>query len=161
MKQTLTQTELRRVLCYNPLSGNFMWRIKPRKGIQLGSVAGTSGGNYQKIVINRGQYYNHRLAFLYMKGRWPHEIDHKDGNGMNNRWLNLRECTRSQNMANNGPRRNNKFGFKGVHQRKSGRYCAKIKIRNKQIYLGTFDTPGEAGLAYQNASKRIHGAFAK
>lgn len=166
-EEKLSQVELRRVLCYNPCTGNFMWRIKPRPGIKIGSIAGciqrprSTGRTYRIIRLYGDLYSVHRLAFLYIKGYWPREVDHKDENGLNNRWSNLRECTHSQNVANQGPRKDNKLGVKGVYRRKSGKYRAQINIMGKRTHLGNFDTLVAATLAYRKAAKKYFGEFAK
>lgn len=165
-RSRLNQTKLRRLICYNPLSGTFMWRITPGKRIQRGKKAGSifksKGPPYQRIRIFGHSYLAHRLAFLYMRGHWPrNQVDHKDRNGLNNRWLNLRECTNSQNAANRGSQKNNKLGIKGVHKSKSEKYHAQIKVNGKRIHLGTFDTAEAATHAYQKAANKYFGKFAR
>ena len=119
-EEKLDQEGLHRLLCYNPLSGNFMWRIASNNRIRVGGIAGTflyRKGRQARIHIKiYGNIYQaHRLAFLYIRGYWPRdEIDHKDGDGCNNRWLNLRGATRSQNAANRSVNGNNKLGIMGV-----------------------------------------------
>lgn len=162
----LTQIEIHRVLCYNPLSGNFIWKISPRFNIRIGSAAGGTIRRgrqlYRKITIYENQYLAHRLAFFYMRGYWPRDqIDHKDGNGLNNCWFNLRECNNSQNHANHGPHKDNKLGIKGVHRVKSGKYQPQICKDGKKVYLGYYDTPKAATCIYQKAAKRYFGEFAK
>ena len=163
----LKQAEVQRLLCYNPLSGNFRWRIALSNRIKIGSTAGCIRRNYKYdtrlywcIRVYGRLYLAHRLAFLYMRGHWPSEIDHKDGNGLNNRWLNLRECTHSQNKANQGPRNDNKLGIKGVYRNKNGKYVAQIYIHGKKIHLGYFDTSKVAATIYQQATKKYFGEFA-
>ena len=167
-KKELTQSEVHRVLCYNPFSGNFMWRIPPHPmaRIKIGGIAGTTwrdprnGRSYRRIRLYGRAYAAHRLAFLYIRGYWPpQEIDHKDRNGLNNRWLNLREATHSQNQANGSHYKNNKLGIKGVHRRTNGKYHAQIKFNNKKYHLGDFDTPEAASHAYIKAAKKYFGEF--
>ncbi|KKM22038.1 hypothetical protein LCGC14_1629400 [marine sediment metagenome] len=165
----LTQAELRRVLCYNPLSGNFMWRISPSNKTPVGSIAGSiscgRNGNgllYRRIQIHERGYPASHLAILYIKGRWPiDEIDHINGNSLNNRFLNLRMCTSSQNSANRGPQKNNKLGIKGVYRTPRGRYRAQIGKDGQVIKLGHYNTSKSAALAYRKAAKKYFGEFAK
>lgn len=170
MVKRLTQTELHRVLYYNPLSGNFIWRTSPspmarvRAGDMAGRIrrVGHDRRPYRYITIHQHTYGAQRLAFLYIKGHWPdNQMDHKDGNSLNNRWLNLRECTRSQNAANSGPQKNNKLGIKGVWRRKRGKFRSGIRVYGKRINLGTFDTLEVAAHAYQRAAKMYFGEFAR
>lgn len=169
IKRDLTKAELRRLLCYNPFSGNFRWRVSSSNRIHVGDIAGTIrikrrfGRKVLAIRINGVQYYTHRLAFLYMRGHWPHnEIDHRDGNGTNNRWLNLREATHSQNQANCGPQKNNKLGIKRVcYDGKRKKYQARIMVRGQRMYLGSFNSIDEASKAYQQAANKYFGEFAR
>ena len=90
------------------------------------------------------------------------QIDHRDGDGLNNRRSNLRVATRSQNMHNRSAYCNNKSGFKGVDFRKEGgKWRAKIRINNKEKHLGMFDSPEEAHEAYCRASEKYHGEFGR
>jgi hypothetical protein len=93
------------------------------------------------------------------------EVDHRDGNGLNNRRRsNLRVCSHSQNGANQKKHKNNTSGFKGVVLYKDNRsrpWCARIKVEGRHIYLGYFATPDEAAKAYDAAAIRLHGEFAR
>lgn len=158
----LTQAELHRVLRYNPFTGTFMWRDSRNNRVHVGDIAGNiQRKRYKAICLNYQLYFAHRLAFLYMRGSIPQEIDHIDGDGLNNRWLNIRECTHSQNAANRGPTRNNKLGLKGIRRGENGKYLAQIKVNGKQIHLGTFDTSEAAARAYRHTAKQIYGSFAR
>jgi hypothetical protein len=89
------------------------------------------------------------------------EIDHKDGNGLNNRRSNMRIATRSQNSRNRGKHSNNKSGFKGVSWNTRDRtWQAQITKDHKKIHLGNFPTPEQAHAAYRAAAAKLHGDFA-
>lgn len=87
------------------------------------------------------------------------QVDHRDGDGLNNVDENLRECTNTQNTRNRGKQRNNTSGFKGVYSHR-GKYRAKIWVDNKIIHLGVFNTAEEAAHARDEAAIKYHGEFA-
>lgn len=106
--------------------------------------------------VGRATFYMHQLI---LPGH-P-EVDHKDGDGLNNCRSNLRPCTHAQNMANQRKRRNNRSGFIGVHrQAASSRWSAQVKHEGKTIHLGTFDSPEEAARMRDRAALKSYGQFA-
>lgn len=89
-------------------------------------------------------------------------VDHKDGDGLNNRRDNLREATRSQNMWNQGVRKNNSSGFKGVHWHSLvGKWRSEITQNGEKMVLGYFDTAESAAAAYALANANLRGEFAR
>lgn len=90
------------------------------------------------------------------------EVDHKDGDGLNNRRSNLRLATHKQNMGNMRKHRNNTSGYTGVsrHPRDRGRWRAVIMVDGKQRYLGVFRDKESAAEAYAEAARRILGEWA-
>lgn len=163
----LTQATLHELLSYNPRTGVFVWRVNrmgsARAGDVAGSVKGRDGNFYLHIGIAPRTYQAHRLAFLYMTGAWPSgSVDHKDGNGLNNRWSNIRVASVSLNAANAKMPSTNTSGFKGVTFHKQvGRWQAQIKKNGQSIYLGLFDRPEDAHAAYVDKAKEIFGEFAR
>lgn len=92
---------------------------------------------------------------------WPY-IDHRNGDGLDNRRCNLREATHALNMRNKRMYRNNTSGFKGV-MRNSGKglpWAARIRLDNRRRRLGNYDTPEEAARAYDAAARELFGEFA-
>ena len=150
---SLTQEYLKSILEYNPETGLFTWLVNYHSRM-IGKEAGTGSKGYKYIVINKKKYLAHRLAFLYMLGYIPDkEIDHKDGIKDNNAWLNLREATPRQNMANRVATKRSKTGVKGVSfHEKSGVYQVHIS-------LGCYDTLEEAKKVYDETAKKLHGDF--
>lgn len=89
--------------------------------------------------------------------------DHKNGNGLDNRRENLRECGYEGNARNRKMNNNNKRVsslYKGVCKTKFGRWSARIKFNKKDIWLGAFLDEKEAAIAYDNAAKKYYGEFA-
>ncbi|RUT02737.1 hypothetical protein DSM106972_056570 [Dulcicalothrix desertica PCC 7102] len=87
-------------------------------------------------------------------------VDHINRNPLDNRRINLREATASQNSWNRTKRKNNKSGFKGVHRHSSNKWIARIKVNGKIKHLGTFTDKIAAAIAYDNVAKLYHGEFA-
>ena len=89
-------------------------------------------------------------------------VDHINGDGLDNRRVNLRICSHSENMQNRRIHGSNKCGEKGVYlDARRGLYRATIQVLGKKIALGSFRVLSEAAAAYELASKRYHGAFAR
>lgn len=87
-------------------------------------------------------------------------VDHKNGNGLDNRRSNLRIVNRSQNQWNTEKQRNNKSGHKGVFwYKRSRKWRAKIMVHGKTIELGLFTEVESAAAAYNAAAAKYHGEF--
>ena len=148
----LTQQELKDLLSYDPVSGEFTWLKSISKRIRIGDSAGYSNSNLDSYVFIRifGTLYRaHRLAWLYVYGKWPDEdIDHIDRNKRNNAIANLREATDSQNLFNASVRSDNSSGVKGVSfSRRDCVWRAYINVSGKHRSLGNFKTKDEAACA--------------
>ena len=149
----LTQTRVKEVLRYEPESGKFFWLVQPGKRSDLlGKHAGTAHNRgYRAIVIDGVKYAEHRLAWFYVYGEFPKEqLDHINRNRTDNRITNLREATRSQNMANSNSKKNKLKG--AFWNKQTQRWMALIN-------LGSFDTAEEAHAAYCSAARIRHGEF--
>ncbi len=157
----LTQEQLKSKLDYNPNTGIFTWNRKGI-GIAIGKVAGTLlSGGYIHIGLNNKQYLAHRLAVLYMTGKFPREVtDHINHNKRDNRWENIRTCTHVQNMQNTKITARNTSGYKGVSWHKSSKkWRACIRVNKKSIEIGYFDCKKEAAKAYNEYAMNSFGAF--
>lgn len=98
----------------------------------------------------------HRLLFNKTK-----QIDHINGNGLDNRRSNLREATNSQNQCNRGRPKTNKSGYKGVSWSKDkNKWQATIYKNGKQFNLGRSKNIKNVVLAYRLAARELHGEFA-
>ncbi|HEY3768143.1 MAG TPA: AP2 domain-containing protein [Candidatus Angelobacter sp.] len=90
------------------------------------------------------------------------QVDHVDGNPLNDQRGNLRLATHQQNMCNQGPHVNNACGYKGVYREKGcNSWRAEIKFNRRKFRLGSFPSPQEAAKAYEQAARRLHGEFAR
>lgn len=155
--------ELRSILHYDPITGFWTWLVnKPRA--RAGAMAGYVDRYHHRrfIKINGVRYIAARLAFLYMTGVWPSgEADHKNLNKSDDCWENLRDATRSQNMANKGKTSRNTSGLKGVWLLPNGKWKSQIQVNGKRKSLGHFDSKEAAYEAYCVKSVAAFGEFAR
>lgn len=87
--------------------------------------------------------------------------DHANGNGLDNRRSNLRECNKSLNGANRSAQINNKSGFKGVsYCEQRGNWLATIRVNGRGKYLGRYSDEISAALIYDHAAVKHFGDFA-
>jgi hypothetical protein len=135
--------DLRTFAKYNPETGCFICtRQRTPNAPEVGSVLGFKvRGNYLSLFVAGGSYPVHRLAFLWMTGKWPTEIDHKDGNRQNNKWSNLSE---GENVKNKSLYCNNSSGVPGVYRTGSGKWAAQVGVNKKNRYIGTFNSKEDA-----------------
>lgn len=116
---------------------------------------------YASKTINYKKWRLHRYIF-YLRGIniTNEELDHKNGDGLDNRFSNLRIATSGQNKANRGARSDNKLGMKGVERLPSGRYAAYTVKKGRKTHIGVYDTIDEAALAYNRAAIEQWGEYA-
>lgn len=163
-QQSVTHEKLKSLFHYNPETGSWtrLMSISGRSpvGVECGYVCPLG---YRSLVVDGKRYRCARLAWFYMTGVWPTKsVDHVDGNPSNDRWENFREATQTQNNANQKLSKRNKCGFKGVRYKINIRkYCAQIRISQKSVHLGSFDTPEEAHAAYMGRAIKEWGDFAR
>ena len=161
VKLMLTAARLREALDYDPATGRFRWKQCKARWMGSGLIAGCPHiAGYWMIGIDRKRYLAHRLAWLWVHGKWPeNQIDHKDGNRRNNAISNLREATNGQNMTNRPASNRSKTGIRGVYIHKpSGRYRVQLG-HHRRIHIGYFDDLESASAAALRAAKVLHGAF--
>ena len=152
----LTQEKLKKFLHYDPDSGLFTW-IKDKARAKAGDKANsTNSRGYIQISIDGKRYQAHRLAFLYMLGRFPKQnVDHPNHIRSDNRWSNLRETDHAGNNRNRAMDSRNTSGCVGVCWHKNWKlWHAQIKVKGKQIHLGTFKKIADAIAARKVAEKK-------
>jgi hypothetical protein len=158
----LTLDRLRELLSYDPNTGEFRWLKSTSNRAPAGSRAGCYDDKrrvgYVLIGIDGRLFLAHRVAWFYLYEQWPAgEIDHKDGDGFNNRWSNLREATHPENSRNTKRRADNTTGVKGIslHANNAKPYQAWVNHK----YLGSFATLEEAAAIRDAAARQSHGDF--
>lgn len=151
----LTQVRLKEVFDYDPITGAFTRKRKTAvRGI---NAAFPNDRGYCRTGIDRKRFLTHRLIWFYVHGVWPtYEIDHINRDNSDNRLINLRDVSPSENQHNHGKAINNTSGFAGVSWDAFNRkWTAAITADRKHYFLGRFSCPKAAAAAYQTA-KYIH-----
>lgn len=158
----LSFERLKELFEYDPETGIMTWRVdysqKHRKGSRVGWKQ-----KYLRTQVDGRMYPVHRLAWFYMTGAWPeHLIDHINRDRMDNRWVNLRECTHAQNMKNIGKRKDKPDGYIGVTlaKKKGEGFRASIRADNKSKELGIYARSEAAAVVRDLAAIKYHGDFA-
>ena len=167
----ITQSYLKECLHYDAETGVMIWRIRPldhfmtapaRKtwntrfaGFEVGTITETHGLEYRQVMLGGKFYKAHRLAWLYETGAFPEtHTDHINGNGLDNRMVNLREATNAVNHQNMKRPSTNKTGVIGVHMMR-GKYLAQIGAGGKTRHLGTFACLTAAAIARKAAELEL------
>lgn len=142
--------------------GKLIRRKTTNNRAKKGDVAGTIANGYVIVNINYKLYRVHRIIWYMHTEIDPvgYEIDHKDGNPLNNKIENLRICTRSENGHNTRLSKRNTSGYKGVYwDQNLKKWRARIKHNGKMHELGLYATAKEAGTAYVEASLQMQKSF--
>jgi hypothetical protein len=177
----LRAADIRSLLTYDPDTGEFVWRTRPREMFKTDrawrawnahyaenkaghrSFSKDGADRYIQIGIFCSLYQGHRVAWAWMTGEWPsYQIDHINLCKPDNRWKNLRPATNAQNHANTGIRSTNRSGRKGVCWHKgASKWVAQITVGGARIHLGLFDQVEQAASAYERAAAKYFSEFAR
>jgi hypothetical protein len=156
--------DLHNRLAYNAATGEFRWREGQR---HAGKIAGTitttmQGSKYRLIKVEGKLYYAHRLAWLYVTGAWPKDqIDHINRDGLDNRWVNLREATATQNTVNRVmPRERKGEGVRNVYFNRSKHlHQVRLQINGKREFFGNFKSAEDAAAVARLAQAKLFGGL--
>jgi hypothetical protein len=164
------------LLFYDAATGALTWKHKSGRSRSEIAWNNRCGGKAAGTVTFRGYiaigirkngkatyYLAHRIIWKMMTGRDPKDqVDHRDGNRQNNRWLNLREAGNGPNLQNAKLRSDNRSGVKGVHwDARHKKWRAVISVDKRSLRLGRFNTILAAETAISAARKKLHGEFAR
>ena len=158
MKSRLTHRIVKRVVNYDPKSGIFTWKVRVCNKFRVGHiVGGRDARGYISIKIGGLRDYAHRLAWLYMTGKYPtHQIDHINGCRFDNKWVNLREANNTLNAENRRKAAiTNKTGLLGVVKRSRG-FSSAVETNGHKTHCGIFDTAELAHRAYIKVKRKLH-----
>lgn len=138
---------------YDPETGQI---FSKRAGRVIGSKVKNRNTFYWSATIRGRRHRLHRVAWVIHYGVWPSgQIDHMNGNGLDNRLENLRDSTHTQNQRNQRIHRKNTTGVRGVSPyTRTGQFQASIWFNGKRLYLGRFDTIEAAASARAAAEAR-------
>jgi hypothetical protein len=153
----LTQQRLKEVLNYDAESGVFTW-ARNRTRASEGKIAGGNDGHgYWSICIDGVKHPAHRLAWLYVYGSSPEEIDHQNHVRTDNRLVNLRATDRSGNAKNISRPSSNRSGVIGVSWiQRTGKRNSRWEVRVCGKFLGYFDDFFEAVCRRKSAELKFN-----
>lgn len=149
-------------------AGVLLWKDPPKNHAEkAGTVAGYlcvgKGKNktYWHVRAFGKTFKRSRVVFYMTHGRWPDPaVDHINGDSLDDRPGNLRECSLSQNAANSRPKARIHDLPQGVCRTKQGRFMARLMVNGKGRSLGVYETPDEAHRVYIAARGEAFHAFA-
>lgn len=159
-RELLELADVRRALRYDPATGKFYWCERTSNRVRVGEEAGKTNRNsdgYKTINVFGKAYKAHRLAWFYTHGVWPDQIDHINGDRLDNRIENLRSVSCQHNTHNQrSAHSNSATGVLGVIPKPSGKFAAEIRVNGKKLHIGTFHSVEEASAAYASTKLRLH-----
>lgn len=157
-----------RAFCADRVAGRLYWRSPPKNhpnllGKEAGFLNVGKGKNksYWQVRLGGKTYKRSRVMFLVLHGRWPSQcIDHINGDSLDDRPENLRECSQAENSRNISKRSRKASGLpRGVTQWK-GRYAARVTLNQRTLFLGYFDISEQAEAACRAKREEVFGVFA-
>jgi hypothetical protein len=153
----VTVEQILSILDYDKENAVFYWKKYRSSSARKGQLAGYNCLGYSIIKINQVRYQVHRLVWLIETGKWPeYEVDHIDGNKLNNHISNLRDVPVQLNRQNiKRASSNSSTGILGVFPY-GKKYLAKITIDNKSHRIGVYKDPYEAHQAYLSVKRMYH-----
>lgn len=134
------------------LVSQWNWHAMPRANTVYAKRTDNTQTPKQTVLLHRA----------ILSDRQSMIIDHRNGNGLDNRRCNLRFATNAQNQHNRRIGADNTSGFKGVYWHQAGQgWAAQISLNGKIQYLGIYETAQCAHAAYCEASAKLHGPFGR
>jgi len=153
----MNQAQLKGLFSYDCDTGLFTRKVTMCSTARKGTVPKSiNKDGYYQVRIDRKMYVQHRLAWLYVYGKFPDgDIDHVNHTRTDNRIENLRSVSKATNNRNIAKRNNNTSGVNGVWWHKqSKKWCAELKINGVKKYLGLFVNIDDAKKARLDANEK-------
>ncbi len=139
---------------YNPESG-----VLFKYGMPVGCP--NDGRGYLRVTFKGTALYVHRIIFVIINGCWPRYVDHVDLDKRNNKFINLRECSKTENQGNRIKRSDNKSGHKGIHwDDDRQRWRVQVK-KNGVLHMKRFVILSDAIEFHRQKSLELYGEFAR
>lgn len=175
--KSITQKRLKELTIYDPTTGIFTSRRTNNGGLtegeELGYISGAvrngTSNQYVCFMLDNKTYKRSRLAFLYVHGYLPKIVDHINGNKLDDRIENLRECSANANAWNYPKPITNTSGTKGLYLREGKGYQVRVMQNNKshtKYFLVTrfnncWETTRQIAEAYlQELRQNLHKEYA-
>jgi hypothetical protein len=131
----------------------YRWYLRPNKTRRYATAS---------IPGEDGKYRSVQMHRLLLNAPAPFDVDHRNGDGLDNRRVNLRLATRMQNSHNRRKYKITTSKYRGVWYDKSRKkWRAQIMLEYRSIYIGQFATENEAARAYDETAKRLLGEFTR
>lgn len=163
-RRVFTAAEFKERINYNPDTGVFTKAARPGKKLRgVGEKIGFLANGYWYLSFKYNKYPGHHVAWLMHYGEWPDQnIDHIDGNPLNNAISNLRKAPQIDNCKNHKISRANKTGVTGVTwDSQTSQWRAVIAVNYKYLHIGRYDSFEQAVAARKSAEQKYFGEFAR
>jgi hypothetical protein len=159
----ITQQELKKLIKYCPETGDIWFLPRDRSYFMTENQyktwhsrfcgkakLGNDGNGYQTICIDSRAYRAHRIAWLYMTGEHPKQIDHINHIRSDNRFCNLRNVEPRQNSMNRSMSKRNTSGVNGVSwNQRFGKWAARLGMNFERRFIGYFHNIEDAKAAIE------------
>jgi hypothetical protein len=150
-------------------NGELYWKklLNHHNQVKINDIAGhihysPNKVSYKRVTFFKKRYFVHQLVFLFFNGYIPKQIDHIDGNGLNNKIENLREATSQQNSLNRGLRKDNKSGVKNIYWRNdSKKWRVTLNVDGVNKNFGSYYDLEFAKFVAQTMRYKYHKEFAR
>lgn len=158
-----TPERIRECFSYDERTGKITRLISTRNAKAGSDASKNEARGYFNTSVDGHILGSHVVAWVIKTGEYPVlQIDHINGNRKDNRWCNLRQVTRSQNLQNSKRRLDNSSGVKGVNwHKKCQKWNARLCLNGHSINLGFFTELEDAKAARINAANRIYKEYAR